>query len=46
MAYLQEAWETDKPIEEVSRHLQRTPSAIRERLRGMKVKRGVGVWLK
>jgi hypothetical protein len=46
MAYLQDSWEKDVPIEAIAGHLKRTESACREKLHRMAIRRAVGQWLR
>jgi hypothetical protein len=46
MAYLQDSWEKDVPIEAIAEHLKRTESACREKLHRMAIRRAVGQWLR
>jgi hypothetical protein len=46
MAYLQDSWEKDVPIEAIAGHLKRTVGACREKLHRMAIRRAVGQWLR
>jgi hypothetical protein len=46
MAYLQDSWEKDVPIEAIAEHLKRTEAACREKLHRMAIRRAVGQWLR
>ena len=46
LAYLQESWETDVPIDKIATHLGRSMRACRQQAHRISIKRGIGLWLR